>query len=319
MKKLPSAVVVFVLIFTLCSCAAKKKTVLTVAGAPIDSEIFSFYLDKVVGRPLDYGLTEAPSKEELKAAAVCECKRYLYKNTSFINAGLSLSASKKVEIAQTVNDLWIRFENHYKKIGVSKRTLTKIRTADAYGDALFSELYDKGRRDAEAERKIKEYFYSNYASFRTVCAYFTSADGSAPMTQLEKNQLLDSFDSLKSVKKTDLATFKKRVEDAGYNLSDSTLLKKGSDGYPVGFFERVYAQDAGTVQIIVYDECVFAAFKEDLKEKGEGVYEIYRSSCVSDLYSAAARERENEYVSSATVEENGGEADKIVRRLTQKR
>ena len=315
MKKIAAALLAALMLLLLCSCSGGKQTVLTVSGAEIDSEIFTYYLDKVIQRPTDYGLTNNPQKDELRQAAVNECGKYLYANTEFRNRGLSLSAAEKVEISERVNDLWVRFENHYEDIKVSKQTLTKIQTSQAYGDAIFTSVYDKGAGDAAAEKELQDYFYSNYVCFRTVCAYFTSADGSSPMTQLEKNELLASFDALKNNNDKEAGAFAETVQAAGYTLSDSVLLKKGAEGYPAGFFEKVYSQATDTVQIIVYDECVFAVFKEDLKAKGESVYVNYRSSCISDLYSEQASREIEEYIASLQVEEKSGRIDRIIKRL----
>jgi hypothetical protein len=304
------------IIFSFCSCTVQKKTVLTISGTEIDSEIFTYYADKVISRPTDYGLTENPVDSDIKSATINECKKYLAANTDFRDAGLSLSSSQKTEIAQTVNDFWIRFENHYKEIGVSKQTLTKIFTSDAYGDALFTETYDKGTGNSAAEKEIRDYFYNNYISFRTVCVYFTSADGSTPLTQAEKNDLLAAFDGYVKTAGADTEKFAETVNNAGYLLSNSILLKKGSDGYPDGFYEKVYAQADNTVQIIVYDECIFAVIKENLEEKGEGVYVNYRSSCISDLYSAESDANTEEYISNLTVEEKGSTADRIIDKLS---
>lgn len=316
MKKFIAVLLSAFIIFSLCACTADKKAVLTISGTEIDSEIFTYYLDKVISKPTDYGLTDNPVDKDIKTAAINECKKYLAANTEFINAGLSLSSSEKVEVSQTVNDFWIRFENHYKEIGVSKQTLTKIFTSDACKDAIFTETYDKGTENAAAEKEIQDYFYSNYISFRTVCAYFTAADGITPLTQIEKNELLASFEGFVQTAGKDIENFSETVNNAGYPLSNSILLKKGSDGYPDGFFEKVYSQTDGTVQLIVYDECVFAVVKENLKEKGEGVYANYRSSCISDLYSAESDRKTEEYIATLTVEENGGAVDRLINKMT---
>ncbi len=316
MKKAVAALLAVMIIFSFCACAGAKKTVLTISGAEIDNEIFTYYADKVIHRPTDYGLTENPIDSDVKNAAIDECKKYLAVNTEFRDAGLSLSSAEKTEISQTVNDFWVRFENHYKEIGVSKQTLTKIITSQSYGDALFAETYDKGTGNAAAEKEIQDYFYNNYISFRTVCAYFTAADGVTPLTQAEKNDLLAAFDGFVASSGADTEKFAETVNNAGYPLSNSILLKKGSDGYPDGFYEKVYAQTDGTIQIIVYDECVFAVVKENLKSKGEGVYANYRSSCISDLYSEESDAETNEYISTLTVEEKGNTLDRIIDKLS---
>lgn len=316
MKKLFAVIVAAFIILSLCSCTARKKTVLTVSGTKINSEIFTYYLDKVISRPSDYGLENNPIDKDIKAATVNECKKYLAANTRFRDAGLSLSSSEKVEISQNVNNFWTRFENHYKEIGVSKQTLTKIFTSDSYKNAIFTENYDKGTENAAAEKEIQDYFYGNYICFRTVCAYFTSGNGATPMTQIEKNELLASFENYVKENGNDIEAFSQAVGNAGYPLSNSVLLKKGSDGYPDGFFEKVYSQADNTVQLIVYDECVFAVVKENLREKGESVYANYRSSCINDLYSAESDREIEEYIAAMTVEENGKAADRLINKMT---
>lgn len=314
MKKFAALFLAVLLILSLTACGNSKKTALVVSGTEIDSEIFTYYLDKVMGRPIEYNLPENPKKDELKEAAVIQCKKYLAANTAFRDMGLSLTSSEKVEIAQTVNDYWVRFENHYNSIGVSKQTLTKILTAKAYEDAVFAAKYDKGTSDTGEEAILQNYFYDNYVSFRNVCAYFTSADGAAPLTQLEKNKLIESINLLAENAGTDIEKFGEAVQAAGYSLSDSVLLKKGAEGYPTGFFEKVADQKDGTVQVITYDECIFIVWKESLSEKGESVYANYRSVCINDLYADKAEAETDEYISSFTVEEKSF-VDRIIKKL----
>lgn len=302
MKRFAAFFAAVIIIFSLSSCSTQKKTALVIAGTEINSEIFTYYLDKVYQAPQDYGLAENPPDKELKQAVINECKKYLTANTSFRDKGLTLTASEKVEISQAVNNYWIRFENHCKKIGVSKQTLTKILTSQAYGDALFAAEYDKGTGDAESEKVLQDYFYENYISFRTVCAYYTAADGS-PMTQLEKTQLLSSIDALAEGAGTDVDEFAQAAQSAGFSLSGSVLLKKGADTYPHGFYEKVSEQEDNTVQVITYDECVFIVWKENLRDKGDSVYVNYRSACISDLYYEDYQAELNEYLDTLTVEE----------------
>lgn len=312
MKKIIAAMLAVLILFSFAACSMGKRTALVISGTEIDSEIFAYYLDKVIHRPSDYGLAENPEKKLLKETAINECKKYVAVNTSFRDKGLSLSAAEKVEISNNVNYFWTRFENHYNDIGVSKQTLTKIMTADAYEDAIFTATYDRGTENAAAEKELTDYFYSNYVSFRTVCAYFTNPDGS-PMPQADKIALTELFRTLEQNTAVDADKFSEAVTAAGYTLSDTIILKKNSDGYPAGFFEKVYAQTNGTVQILEYDECVFAVLKEDLKAKGEAVYVNYRTSCINDLYSDASREEIESYIQTLTVEEKG--ADRIINKM----
>lgn len=312
MKKMMSVFIAVLILLSLTACNAGKRTALIISGAEIDSEIFTYYLDKVIQSPSDYGLAENPEKKLIKQTAIDECKKYVAINTSFRDKGLSLSSADKVEISDNVNHFWTRFENHYDEIGVSKQTLTKIMTADAYENAIFTATYDRGIGNAAAEKELTDYFYSNYVSFRTVCAYFTAADGSA-MSQADKIALVDSFRKMEQNTAVDAEKFSEAVTASGYTLSDTIILKKESDGYPAGFFEKVYSQANGTVQILEYDECVFAVFKESLEDKGEAVYVNYRTSCITDLYSGASEQELAAYTETLTVKEKG--ADRIVNKL----
>ncbi len=303
MKKIISVLFLAVIILTMCACSEQLTAALVISGTPINAEIFTYYADKVASRPADYGLGKKPSADEIKRSTVELCKKYIATNTEFRDMGISLSAAEKTAISQNVNDLWLRFENHYNKIGVSKQTLTKIQTAKAYEDKVFTVSYDKGTGDAAGESKLKDYFYENYVSFHTVCAYFTSADGKSQMPQQQKNDLVADLNSAASIMYNSVDDFITAMQEKNYSVSDSLIIKRESDGYPDGFFEKVYEQKSGTVQIIEYDECVFAVFKEDLKSKGDGVYANYRSACINDLYAADYDAKLDEYISTLEVEE----------------
>lgn len=312
MKRIVSLLLAAVMMLCLAGCSETKKTVLVISGAEIDNEIFTFYLDKVVSRPGDYGLSGNPERDEVKNAAIEQCKKYIAANTGFKNRELTLSVADKVRISENVNNLWVRFKNHYDAIGVSKQTLTKVYTAQAYSDAVFASIYDMGTVDEESESVIQDYFYENYVSFRAVCEYFNYADGT-PLSQKDKTELLSKFDGIAAAQINNADEFSTTVQELGYSASASVLLKKGSDGYPAGFFEKVYALADNDVAVIVYDECVFAVVKENLSEKGESVYAQYRSVCINDLYSEDSEMVKKEITDGYTVEEKGGKVNSIVK------
>ena len=132
-----------------------EKPALVILGTDIDREIYSYYYDRVQGRPKDYGLSDNPDEDKIKDTSIELCRKYLALNTSFVYHNLSLSSTEKVAVSDNVNNHWIRFRNHYEKIGVSKQTLNKVFTADAYEDAIFSAIYDKGVGNAQGEKELK--------------------------------------------------------------------------------------------------------------------------------------------------------------------
>ncbi|MBO5859890.1 MAG: hypothetical protein J6R20_08975 [Clostridia bacterium] len=314
MKKITAFIIAAAMLFLLGSCSGKPKTALIIQGAEINSELFAYYLDRVVSSPEGYGLEKTATEKELKDATVIECKKYVASNSEFLNAGNSLSSADKVAISDQVNNIWMRSEKHYESIGVSKQTLTKVVTSEKYAEAVFTKLYDKGREDAAAERAIQNYFYNNYVSFRTVCAYFSSADGT-PMTQLEKTEMLNFLTGLSGETKITQEDFEKSFADTGYAVSSTVILKKNSDGYPEGFYDAVNQQSDSTVQTIVYEDCVFVIYKENLAEKGESVYTSYRASCVNDLYADRNDERIEKTIEVLTVEQNDKVIDSVYKKI----
>lgn len=316
MKKLLAAFLAVLMLFSLASCKKDEKShTLTIEGTDINAEIYTYFLDRVISRPQDYGLSEKASEKELRNTAIEDCKRYLSINTEFAKMELTLTAAEKVAVSQEVNNIWIRSGNHYNSIGVSKQTVTKICTAEKYADVIFTELYDKGTEDAAAEEKIKAYFYENYTAFNTVCVYFNSSDGVSPMTQLEITELIARFEALAAESAGTSEIFSEAVKNLGYSPSGTVILKKDSDGYPEGFFDKVYEQTDSTVQIIQYEDCVFAVFKENLKEKGDSVYANYRTVCINELYADESNARLENNIKDFKVEENKNVTDEIYKKL----
>lgn len=316
MKKLLASLLAAAMLLLLGACSDKNNCALRIEGTVISDEIFAYFLDRVIAAPESYGLDEDASESKLKKAAVDECKRYVAINTEFSNSEIALTSAQKVEISEKVNNVWLRSENHYSKIGVSKQTLNKIITSEKYEEAVFASLYDKGTQNTAAEQKIQNYFYENYVSFRTVCVYFTSASGE-PMTQLEKNEMLTVFEGFATSKASTPEAFTQGFLEAGYSASDTVILKKSSDGYPEGFFDKVYAQTDATVQIIIYDDCVFAVYKENLKDKGESVYAAYRTVCINDIYAEENEKRISLIAADLKVEEDEKVIDKIYKKVTE--
>ena len=304
MKRTAALISALMIILSLCSCTLKKeKTALVISGTDIGEEIYDYYYDLVEGRPSDYGLSDSPKERDIKEAAVGLCKRYIALNSSFVIHKLSLSASDTVDISDKVNDHWIRFANHYNKIGVSKQTLYKIFTSEAYEDVIFSAMYDKGVNDSAQEKKIKQYFYSEYVAFRSVCVYFTGTGGSSEMTEAQKRAVIDSMNDIAREAGETAESFISVSAGKGYTASDTVVIKRGSDGYPNGFFDSIYDQTDNSVKTIAYGDCVFAVRKENLEALGEGLYAGYRSALIKDMYAEEWQSTLDKYIETFTVDE----------------
>lgn len=306
MKKIFSVfLVISILMLSLCGCDIKisrtKKDALVISGTEINEEIYNYYLDVVTQRPGDYNISSSKDEDAIKDAAIEQCKRYLAINTSFKERNLKLTNAQKIEIADNVNNFWIRSEAHYEKIGVSRQTLSKILTANEYEDAIFSSIYDKGMDDTEAEGEIQAYFYANYTAFLNICAYYTT--GSTTLTEQEKQNLIASFENIAQNSGESAEDFTNACSDAGYSASSTVIIEKESEGYPSGFFLKVYTMEPNTVRVFSYDDCVFCIRKESLASLGDEVYSNYRDTCIEKMYSADWQQTVDNYLKNFTIDE----------------
>ena len=271
----------------LSSCQKLEKNETVSAGkSQVSKEVFTYYTSLVNNRPGDYGLVDNSSNEQVEAAAKELCIKYLAINTDFARRGLALTPAQKAEIAQNVNNYCLAFSSHYENIGVSRQTPTKIFTNKAYEESVFTSIYDLGQNNSAAEAAIKNYFYSNYVSFRAVCTYYSNDDRKA--TQQEKLDIVTDFANMKNEfdpsADNPALEFSLITQNYGYIESESILLKKGSATYPAGFFEKVLYMKSHTVEIANYDECIFIIFKNSPEDIGDSVFSTYRAACINDMH-----------------------------------
>ncbi|MCR5522911.1 MAG: hypothetical protein K6F64_04665 [Clostridia bacterium] len=276
----------FALIFTVLnfsSCTfGGPKTALVISGTDIDEEVYNYYYNRVEQRPADYGIN-SDSEKDIKEKTIELCTRYLAFNTSFKNRGLSLTISEKVSVSDRVNNDWLRNKKLYESKNISRKTINKILTSEAYEDAIFNSIFDKGVRDEANEKKNKEYFYSNYLAFRNICAYFTDSNGK-PITEQQKTDLIAQFNEIAASSVGDYQLFSDVCSSYGYSASDTIILSKESQGYPDGFYDSVDEMPYGTISVLTYSDVIFIVRKENIEELGEGLYASYRSECIKEMY-----------------------------------
>ncbi len=310
MKKFISpvlAVIMILMTFSGCELIIFKsdKPALVISGTEISREIYDYYLDKVLGRPGDYALADnaKASGKKTKNAVRELCIRYLAINTEFVGMGLSLTIPEKVEIANKVNNYWIRAKEHYEKIGVTKQTLTKVFTSEVCEEVIFSHLYDKGTSNTEGEKKIQAFYKSEYCAFRSVCAYFTAGDG-VSISEEEKQQLIEKFGSIAAASGSNSEEFNNQCGIAGYSPGGTVVISADSDGYPSGFYDSVSAQPENTVKVIIYGDCLFAVRKESLSSLGDEVYSQYRTKCIEKMHAEEWQKTLDGYMNRFKVEKD---------------
>ena len=307
MKKFKSFVAVLLClaaVFCTAGCSASKKSALNISGAQIDYETFLYYFDQVHAFPEKYELAADATNEQMIDAAIELCCEYVAVNTKLSEYGLTLSASEKRSASNNLEDLWHVFSGYYEKLGVSKQTLMKIETADTSRNRLF--------------------YNENYISFRAITGYLTTTDANGDtvvMTADQKAAMNKEFMEL-STRLGNGQTMNEIVELYSKKHPDSTVsdqlqfIKKGTDSYPEGFFEKVQQLSVGSNTVLIMDNYIFLVLRENPSEdEAKQYYDRYRDDCLKSLRGDEFKTIVEGYASELSVERNDRVINKAVKEV----
>ncbi len=288
MKKIISLLYVFVFIFMLCSCSKQQTaTVFTVNNAKISKELFTYFaIEAKRNNP------EIKTVEELSKAAMQNAAEYVIINTQYKEQKLTpLTSSQKDTIASDVSGDWHTFSSYYKKAGISRTVLTKVRTGKEYKKAFMISLYDKGGKFAVDESEIKDYFYSNYIAFRAIVGYLTATDEKGSTQKLDKkevNEIKKEFTLMaQSISAgeniIDVSRDYSQRHNTNFSSPEITVFKKGGSFYPENFFKSVKKMDYNEPGVIYSDEYIFLVVPVDMRANEKLYYEKYKASCLTEM------------------------------------
>lgn len=293
-----SILTVVSMLFSFSSCKSNSSgadTALSVGGESIGSDIYTYYLDEILR-----GNNSDLSEEEARKSAEKACLDYIRINTEFSSRGIELSSAQKSDIAGSVNSLWNTYGGYYKKSGISKETLTKVKESEAYKNELIKAIYGADGEEAITEESKKAYFTENYVFFKAISAYLmTTDDKGNTVAQSDENisETKKKFDELKS-KITDDKTIdevnSEYVTSNGGTTEESMPVlstTKSDTSYPKSFFEDVSKFEKGETAVLVYDEYIFLVERED----GSSLYSDY----AEDVLNSMASDKLSEYLESA--------------------
>ena len=267
----------------LCACTAQteNEAPVTVNETPVDAEVFRYFLDESIGR--SHAGRDAAVNEATQA-----CIRYVAVNTVFSNMELSLSPAERVRVSEEVNALWNLFAAHYRAVGVSKETLYKIRTSNAYTEKLRLALYDTNGREPIAEETLKTYFEEHYVAVRYLDGYLYTTDAAGVR---------------KGFSEESIAEIRTRFEQAAAQLNAGGMFEPvaaalsgsmGIDmreqastevadaqaaGFPRGFFSAVQGLQTGKAGVLILDAHIYLVRREDILAD-DALFKNYRDACL---------------------------------------
>ncbi len=300
MKKLTAFFVALILLFSLSSCDAQR-SVIDVGNVEISEELFTYFLTQAKAEnPM---LT---TKDKLRDAGYKKAAEYVAINTKFKQSELSLSVTQKELIAADVENQWHTFNEYYKSLGISRTTLTKVRTSEEYRSALLTSLYAEGGTEEIPDKKIKEYFYSQYIAFQAITGYLTQTDENGNLIKLEDKQVKELKEEFAQMSKqiqggTDINDVKASYLKAhGYEPSDAEITVYRKDGafFPKNFFDSASKLSFNKPGVISSDSHIFLVVLKDMSKDEDTYYNKYKDLCLKEL----ANESFNKKISSWTEE-----------------
>lgn len=239
-------------LFCLSSCKNDEKTALRLNGVKISNDVYTYFLDEAISSSKEEISYEKAQKEAVKSA-----KAYFKKNTLAHKTGVKLTVAQKKAVSERVNASWSIYGDYYTSIGVTKETLTKVYTADAYRDSLLLHYYGEGGENEISLARLYASFRTNYIVFQCINGYLSYSDAEGFTRDFDdagREAVILRFQNMASL----INAGEKTMEDAaeflslsGYSCSVSTVvLKKGNNSYPAGFFEKVQSLKARDATVI---------------------------------------------------------------------
>lgn len=252
-------------VLTFGGCEKRNSSALSLDGVDISNDVYSFFADEAFTK-----LGEDASLDSVTQYAKSKCTEYFKRNTLAHSEGISLSSAKKAAVSERVNAYWGIYGEYLGTLGISKETLTKIYTAESYRDALLVHYYGEDGEDEISVARLFASFRANYVVFRSINGYFTYVDANG-LTQFfnetEKEALILKFQNMASLINAGEKSMEEAAEflaETGYASSVVTVvLKKGEQGYPEGFFEKVQSLEARKASVIGTNEYIFLISRGD--------------------------------------------------------
>ena len=259
-----TALVCLVSLFAFSGCALfEKSSAVSLNGVEISDDVFTYFLDKAT---VDLGPEAEP--KAIKEKTIAYLSTYFKTNSLAHAHGIELSIAEKTAVSEKVNDYWLVYDQYYEKVGITKETLTKVFTADAYRDRLILAYYGTGGTEEIPLTRLYASFRTNYVLFQAITGYFTETDEAGNTVRIPQNEiesLLLRFQSMADV----VNSGEKSMEEAADYLAEAgiqsavqtVILHKDDDSYPEGFFEKVQTIDTRYAAIIGTNDFIFLVLR----------------------------------------------------------
>ena len=275
---------VVALLLCLCGCRSRQTPAMTVDGVPVSDGVFQYYLHEATRHPEQYGLEN--SSEDAARAQAEQCCRELVALDRYLKENkLIVRADRKRDAVSQVEGQWALFGAHYRKLGMTKPDLTRIRMFDAQKKQLAQTLYGAGGKHEVAADKLKQSFSKLFVGFKAFEGALTKQNEqgeTVELTKTEQKALQESFRQManRANSGTDLdALFAEYSETQGLVVVSPltvNVMKDGDPMYDADFFKQVSALKPGETGVIPSAGSLYLLQRVDITASDDDVFEAYR-------------------------------------------
>lgn len=320
MKRILCAVSALTLFITLLTACSGPRTALSIGGAQISSEIYTYYYDLVKRSPeTDPG--------DARENAVNLCKEYVAVNTLAAELSLSLQTKQEASASAWVNQQWKFFSTYYTSLGISKQTLMKVRENEERRALLLEAYYGAGGLQPVADEELKAYFSSHFVVFKSINGYLTDTnDAGEPVALSDEriaaikqqfNTMAEDIRKGTSIEEINTKYLESQNSASAGELTASVIDSQNTD-YPEGFYEQAAAMKNGDVKVITLSTFLYVVQKMDALGDEGRYFTQYRTDVLQSMkgedFEKLLQERENSF----EVDEKGGTLKRCEKAVDEK-
>ena len=321
-KKAVAICLLFIMIMTLFSgCAEEDETVfLTVEGKSISKGLYTYYLDRVLAEPSEYGLEAGDKKGAVDSATEC-CKRYVASEMFMKENETELSAVNKQAAATEVETRWSLYADYYRRLGVAKTDLTEAITHEYRLRQIVSYYYGPDGLEPIDEMELKETFVDLYVGFRQIAVPLTKTNSfgeTVPLTEQEQEALLNLLRGYRNA----INEGEKTIDEVNVEYNNTldiivtealeiNVVKIGSPMYTQEFYDTMLEISHTRAGIIICPNTMYLVQREKIATTAEDEFYVYRDGLIEELKIDEIREQIGNYAAELKAELDKDMAEEI--------
>lgn len=323
-RKAVAICLLFIMIMSLFSGCSEETVFLTVDGKSISKGLYTYYLDKVLSSPEEYGIEAGDSKAANEAALEC-CKRYVASGKFMKEKGIVLSANNKQTAATEVETSWSLYSDYYRRLGVAKPDLTEAITHEYRLKQIVDYYYGPEGLEPIDEMELKETFVDLYVGFREIAVPLTKENSqgeTVPLTEAEREALLN----LLRTYRTQINEGEKTIDEVNVEYNNTldiivtenleiNVVKIGSPMYTQEFYDTLLEISHTKAGIIICPNTMYLVQREKIATTAEDEFYIYRTGLIEELKIDEIRDTVNTYAADLEADMDKGTAEEIYNSL----